>query len=86
MIYPFFKLKNQLKESLKKVKPDLIVISKGNNIGSEYIMNLCSSLNFKYVVITHLVAQLNNQRINEKNRIDLIKCYNKAEKIFFVSN
>jgi glycosyltransferase involved in cell wall biosynthesis len=84
-LFLIFPIKNVLKEALLKANPDLVILSQGNNIGSEHIMLLCRELKYRYVVITHLVAESNWAALDNETRIKSIEGYSGAVKCFFVS-
>jgi glycosyltransferase involved in cell wall biosynthesis len=71
---------------LKKISPDLIVISQGNNIDSIEVMNYCQSLQIPYITLTQLVAEVHYLFINNNNLESLQRGYVNAQKNFFVSN
>lgn len=65
-----FSSKNVLLEDFKRQKPDLVIISQGNNIEGIPIMKDCISSDIPFITITHLVTldfwpALNDRKINE---------------------
>jgi glycosyltransferase involved in cell wall biosynthesis len=73
-------------EILQKKKPDLVVISQGNNIEGRHLIADCLKLNIPFVTLTHLVKfdiwpALNDSFIN-----DLRSMYQRAVRNYFVSH
>jgi glycosyltransferase involved in cell wall biosynthesis len=80
-----FPPKNLLHKYLTQKKPDLVIISQGNNIEGRQFMIDCVNSNIPFVTLTHLVTvdfwpSLNDDIINE-----LIQLYNSAKCNYFVS-
>jgi glycosyltransferase involved in cell wall biosynthesis len=84
-IFPIFQRTDFLTNAMLKDNPCSVIISQGNNVGSEDMFQLCMDFNFKYYVITQLVTELNYQYINEQRRQELIHGYENAAGTFFVS-
>ncbi len=73
-------------ERLRKKKPDLVVISQGNNIEGRHLIADCLKLNIPFVTLSHLVKfdiwpALNDSFIN-----DLRSMYQRAVRNYFVSH
>jgi glycosyltransferase involved in cell wall biosynthesis len=73
-------------ETLQKKRPDLVIISQGNNIEGRHLIGDCLKLNIPYVTLTHLVKfdiwpALNDNFIN-----DLRTIYQRAVRNYFVSH
>jgi hypothetical protein len=71
---------------LKKISPDLVVISQGNNIDSIEVMDHCQSLQIPYITLTQLVAEVHYLFINKNNLQSLQQGYINAQANFFVSH
>jgi glycosyltransferase involved in cell wall biosynthesis len=84
-IFGIYKQKDLLALALEEFKPDIVVLSQGNNIGSEHLMQLCIRHKYRFIVVTQTVAEINWIWLNTANRNALLNAYQKAEKIFFVS-
>ncbi|MDN3656724.1 glycosyltransferase family 4 protein [Ferruginibacter paludis] len=73
-------------ETLQKKRPDLVIISQGNNFEGRHLIGDCLKLNIPYVTLTHLVKfdiwpALNDNFIN-----DLRRMYQQAVRNYFVSH
>ena len=71
---------------LKKEQPHLILLSQGNNIDHDGIMNCCSRHRIPYFSITHLVSEFFFLYITDNNLQPLRNGYLEAEINFFVSS
>ena len=86
------KLKNRvlniiedLKLSLIKIKPDVVIISQGSPLGSLIEMEICIQLNLRFIVINQLVCEYHWSQLTDNLFLKLQKAYFKAESVFFVS-
>ena len=80
-----FRPRNLLHDEFKKKKPDLTIISQGNNIESIHLMKDCVKYNVPFITISHLVTPdfwpgLNDEWINE-----IIELYRVSKCNYFVS-
>ncbi len=80
-----FSAKNLLLDDFKKNKPDLVIISQGNNIEGASLMRDCTLHNIPFITITQLVTldfwpALQDEQINEIREL-----YNHAKCNYFVS-
>jgi glycosyltransferase involved in cell wall biosynthesis len=80
-----FPPRNILHSHFKKNKPDLVIISQGNNIEGRLFMKDCIQFDIPFVTLTHLVTpdfwpSLNDDLINELNTL-----YQQARCNYFVS-
>ena len=82
--YPF-KIKDKLKEFIREISPELVIISQGNNYESLEIMQICNELKLSYVTITQLVSDLFIWISEKDNFLKYQKAYLGAIKNFFVS-
>ena len=80
-----FKRHDIINELLKKEKPELVIISQGNNIDYDGIMECCYNLEIPYITITNLVTEVHFLSINSDNLYTLQQGYLRALKNFFVS-
>lgn len=76
---------HQLKEKVKYLNPELIVISQGGTIESLQMMELFIELQIPFVIVTQLVTKVHLLRLNGNNHQRFIEAYEKAMKIYFVS-
>jgi glycosyltransferase involved in cell wall biosynthesis len=83
--FPQF-VKDGLEQFIEKNKPDLLVISQGNNIDSLNLFEYCIKNNLRFVTITQLVSEVHFLAIHSHNLAKLQQGYLKARKNFFVSN
>jgi glycosyltransferase involved in cell wall biosynthesis len=80
-----FKIQDSLLKTIKEFKPHLVIVSEGNNIISDDIMQLCIENNLRFVTITQLVTELNWFWLDDTLRKKLVDTYRRADKCFFVS-
>ncbi len=89
IIEKFFKVqfgnKDVIAEILKKEKPQLVILSQGNNIDEDGIMLCCKNLKIPYVTITHLVSEYFFLNVNNNNLLRYQQGYLHALQNFFVS-
>jgi glycosyltransferase involved in cell wall biosynthesis len=81
-----FPPKNLLQKYLTQTKPDLVIISQGNNIEGKQFMIDCYASNIAFVTLTHLVTPEFWPSLNDEIISTLIKLYNNAKCNFFVSH
>jgi glycosyltransferase involved in cell wall biosynthesis len=72
--------------ALKKISPNLVIVSQGNNIDSIEVMGHCQSLQIPYITLTQLVAEVHYLFINKNNLERLQQGYLNAKRNFFVSH
>lgn len=72
-------------EMLHKKKPDLVVISQGNNIEGRHLIADCIKLNIAFVTLTQLVKLDSWPALNDGIIDDLRKMYQRAVGNYFVS-
>jgi glycosyltransferase involved in cell wall biosynthesis len=78
--------KNILHKYLKNNKPDLVIISQGNNIEGKQFMMDCVAFNIPFTTITHLVTPDFWPALNDTLIDELRQLYSKAQCNFFVSH
>ena len=85
LVPSFLRLKNESRyyRVLDDFKPDLAVISQGNNVQGKDWMEACNIRNVKYVPIVHLVSEHNWP--DDQSREQLANLYRSAIKSLFVS-
>ena len=85
LVPPFLRLKNESRyyRMLDDFKPDLAVISQGNNVQGKDWMEACNIRDVKYAPIVHLVSEHNWP--DDQNREQLANLYRSAIKSLFVS-
>ena len=71
---------------LKDKKPDLVVISQGNNFDGKDFMLSCISAGVKFVTITHLVTKAHWYFLNDRSIEELTNCYVRAHRNYFVAS
>lgn len=76
--HPFLK-------SLLKEKPQLVIISQGNNVHGEYYLTSCRQLGIPYVTITQLINNILWSFIDDKVINELRIGYAGAQANYFVS-
>jgi glycosyltransferase involved in cell wall biosynthesis len=88
----FSKFRNRIKRetvdlrcTLDKIKPSLVIISQGSPLASLKEMEMCISLKLNFVVINQLVCEYHWLDFRDTVLERFINCYQKASKIFFVS-
>jgi glycosyltransferase involved in cell wall biosynthesis len=84
-ILPVFANKDLWKENLIINKPNLVIISQGNNIDSLEWMELLNNLEIKFCTITQLVSELHLLFLNSEKQNKLSQLYKASIKNFFVS-
>ncbi|WP_462254637.1 glycosyltransferase family 4 protein [Ferruginibacter sp.] len=77
--------KDVLHENIKKQKPDLIIISQGNNIDGMQLMRDCVVFNIPFVTITQLVTEVHWPYLNDALINELNVLYRQAKCNYFVS-
>ena len=85
-LVPVYRSKDLLVQALKQVKPQLVVISQGNNISSADMMELCFSLQLPFVTLTQLVSEVHWLWLTGDLHKRLKHGYEKSMCNFFVSN
>ncbi len=66
-------------------RPDLVIISQGNNVIGGSMMRFCSDLGIPFITITHLVTELSWPALTENIRAALLVLYETSKANFFVS-
>lgn len=80
-----YKPKDRLAEWIKWKKPDLVVISQGNNVVGYPFMQLCKEQKAPFVTVTHLVPERIWPTLDE-NLINMLRSlYDSSLKNYFVS-
>lgn len=77
--------KDYLKLAIEKFNPDLVIISQGNSISSQEMMEFCVSLKRKFVIISQIVTDLSLFWLDTQSQKKLAKLFELAEKCYFVS-
>lgn len=80
-----FNQANIFSQALKKISPDLVIISQGDNVSSWPLMDACRIGGWPYATVTQLVAEVHMLGIGPGNFEGLQKAYTGAVKNFFVS-
>lgn len=75
----------KLIDQLKNIKPQLVVISQGNNVSCIEIAECCKEANISYVIITQLVAEIHFLAINDNSLNRLRSAFKNSLKNYFVS-
>jgi glycosyltransferase involved in cell wall biosynthesis len=68
-----------------KSKPQLVVISQGNNVDGKYYMTVCRQQGIPYVTLSQLVTDLLLTFIKDEDINELRACYGAARVNYFVS-
>jgi glycosyltransferase involved in cell wall biosynthesis len=79
------KIRDGLYRLLNDNKPDLLIISQGNNFAGNEIFNLCVELEISFVTITQLVSEYFWMLIDDRLINSLKQNYKLAKRNFFVS-
>ena len=77
--------KDSLHESFKQRKPDLVIISQGNNIDGAHFMRDCTRFGIPFITITHLVTEGFWPSLDDDLADELRTVYQQARCNYFVS-
>jgi glycosyltransferase involved in cell wall biosynthesis len=80
-----FSSSRMLRDHLHAEKPDVVVISQGDNVSSWPVMKVCLDEGVTYVSVTQLVGEVHMLGIGRSNLEDLRRTYTGAARNFFVS-
>jgi glycosyltransferase involved in cell wall biosynthesis len=80
-----FKNRDVIQEIIAQVQPDLVILSQGNNIDLDGVMETCCKVGVPYITITQLVSECHFLNISSTNILHLQQGYLKARRNFFVS-
>jgi glycosyltransferase involved in cell wall biosynthesis len=80
-----FDVTDLLKDFIVEAKPELVLISQGNNYESLELMQLCGNLGIPYITITQLVSELFIWISQNQHVTNYRNAYIGAKKNFFVS-
>ena len=81
-----FSPKDKLHESFKQNKPDLVIISQGNNTEGKMLMQDCVTFNIPFLTLTHLVTQTSWPGLDDESINLLRRLYKLSKANFFVSS